>query len=375
MARSMMVGGGSGTLVGVALVVGAVTWGLGLAAASVAIADEAASNRNEPSARPMEPLKAGDHVREVIAPAPELAKPDDQANPKDKDAPAAPAPTRKRTYRLHVPPRFDPNQPTTVVFVLHPFGVDVNLWIVLCGFNSKADEGNFLAVYPGGLGLIPSWNAGGIKGLAVDDVGYIREVLADLHSIARIDPKRIFSTGMSNGGMMSYRLAAEMSDTFAAIAPVGGTLCLAPETIQLKSPVSVLHIHGTKDNIVPYNGLGNAPRIMSYDSVDGSIQPFLKANGCPNSATETPVPDKADDGTTTTIIRYPPGRDGAVVELYKVDGGGHTWPGRSFTDIRQAGNGNGNGTVSSTSARLGRTAQDFRANDVIWEFFQKHPKP
>src|SRR3954470_2104389 len=160
-----------------------------------------------------------------------------------------------RSYSVHIPPSYDPGRPTPVVLVFHSAMMNGNLMARFCGLSEKADRSGFVVVYANGTGSTPLflyWDAGGVRGRVSDDVGYVARLLDDLATVVPVDPKRVYATGMSNGGMMCYRLAAELSDRIAAIAPVAGTM-IGPE-IRAKRPVSVLHFHGTRDTFVSYEG-------------------------------------------------------------------------------------------------------------------------
>ncbi|MFO0866569.1 MAG: PHB depolymerase family esterase [Gemmataceae bacterium] len=213
-------------------------------------------------------------------------------------------------------------------------------------------------MYPNGTGTHSSffWNGGnGPAAQAnVDDVAFIDALLDDLGLAYPVDPKRVYVTGMSNGAMMAYRLAAELSKRIAAIVPVSGTL--ATEIGQPKCPVSVLHFHGTSDEFIPFTGGKGSKSIFGtdYRSVEDSIRLWVKANGC----VETPTIDVLADGRDGLRVSrktYGAGRDGAEVALVVIEGGGHTWPGKK-----------------PTAAVLGRSTLTVSANDLMWEFFQKH---
>jgi polyhydroxybutyrate depolymerase len=185
-------------------------------------------------------------------------------------------------------------------------------------------------------------------------VGYVAKLLDDLATVVNVDPKRVFATGMSNGAMMCYRLAAELSDRIAAIAPVAGTMAI--ENCQPRRPVPVLHFHGTKDGLVLFGGPDERiPKNLKFLSVEDSIRAWVKANGCPETPVVADLPDIAHEGTTVRRKTYGPGKHGSEVILYVIEGGGHTWPGR---DPR--------------FPFLGKSTRDILANDLIWEFFQKH---
>ena len=270
-----------------------------------------------------------------------------------------------RAYLVHVPPKYDSKQPTPVVLVLHGAWTNGPITAGYSGLNRTADENNFIAVYPNGTGFRETalfWNSGhrdkpifGIQ--LVDDVKFIGALLDDLGTVVNLDPKRVFATGISNGGMMCYRLAAEMADRIAAIAPISGTLCL--DDRHPKRPVSVLHFHGTQDKLVPYDGSRSAARnLLHCKSVDESVQTWAKLNGCPDKPKIELLPNKVDDGTKIRRHTFGPGKDGSEVVLIEIEGGGHTWPGRPLPGI---------------DAALGKSTGNISANEMMWEFFSRHP--
>jgi polyhydroxybutyrate depolymerase len=164
---------------------------------------------------------------------------------------------RKRTYQVHVPRSYDAKKPAPVVLIFHGAGTNGPIMSLFCGLDAKADAAGFLAVYPNGTGPNDTtlyWNAGDLRRFRsqADDVAFVAALLDDLARAANVDTRRVYATGMSTGGMMAYRLAAELSDRIAAIAPVGGTLALAK--CSPKRPVPVLHFHGTADRFVPFDG-------------------------------------------------------------------------------------------------------------------------
>ena len=268
-----------------------------------------------------------------------------------------------RSYIVHVPPSYDGSKAFPVVLGFHGGGSNAEAFIRFSGLNEKADEAGFLAIYPSGIGLLPrmlTWNGGNCCGYAmrnnVDDVAFVRALLDDLAKVAKIDEKRVYATGMSNGAIISYLLASNLSDRIAAIAPVGGPM--GTKDCNPKRPVPVMHFHGTNDEFAAFNG-GPGPKSASgtdFYSVEHSIQAWVKTNGCPTDPKVEKLPDKADDGMTVTKKTYGPGKDGAEVILFVIEGGGHTWPGRE-----------------PLVQRLGKSTKDISANDLMWDFFQKHP--
>jgi len=268
----------------------------------------------------------------------------------------------KRTYFVHVPKGYDPETPTPVVLALHGATMNGPMMAWFSGLNKKADEAGFIAIYPNGTGTRSSftWNGGNCCGSAmqnnVDDVAFIKALLDDLTQEFQIDTRRVYATGMSNGAIMAYRLASELSDRIAAIAPVAGTM--ATERCEPRQPVPVIHFHGTMDEFVPFTGGKGKKSLTGTDfySVDHSIQTWVKLNGCdPNPKAD--VLSKDGDELKVTRTTYGAGKDGAEVVLVVIEGGGHTWPG-----------------MSSTVTILGKSALNISANDLMWEFFQKHQR-
>jgi polyhydroxybutyrate depolymerase len=242
---------------------------------------------------------------------------------------------KDRTYLVHVPAGYDRKKPAAVVLIFHGGASNAATMVRFCGLNDKADEAGFVAVYPNGTGLSGralTWNAGNCCGYAernkIDDVAFVRALLDDLERVAAIDPKRVYATGISNGGMMCYRLASELSDRIAAIAPVSGTM--GTETCHPRHPVSVMHFHGTSDEFLPFNGGRGSKSLASihFYSVDHSIRTWVEADGCNKEPAASRLPDRANDGTRVVRKTYGGGRAGTEVVLYVIEGGGHTWPGR-----------------------------------------------
>jgi polyhydroxybutyrate depolymerase len=266
----------------------------------------------------------------------------------------------ERSYILHVPPGYDGTQPMAVVLVFHGGGGNAENAVRMTGFSAQADQAGFLAVYPNGTGRLEdkvlTWNGGTCCGYAqefnVDDVGFVRAILADLQSLTAIDTKRIYATGMSNGGILSYRLACEASDLIAAIGPVSGTQNFTP--CEPQEPVSVIHFHGTDDQHLPYAGGVGVDSLVGADfaSVQNSIQFWLDYDQCPSTAT-------SEDFADIEHIAYTSCAQGSAVELYTIVGGGHAWPGS-----------NGPGWVGGDQPTM-----SISATQMLWEFFAAHPKP
>ncbi len=266
----------------------------------------------------------------------------------------------RRTYFVHVPKGYDPKRPPPVVLALHGATMNGPMMAWFCGLNKKADEAGFVAVYPNGTGTWASftWNGGNCCGSAVrqqvDDVAFINALLDDLGQVVPYDAQRVSVTGMSNGAILAYRLASELSERIAAIAPVAGPLGM--EKCAPKRPVSVLHFHGTRDEFAPFKGGRGEKSLSGTDCypVDHSIQTWVKLNGCDKSA-KTETLSREGDDLKVTRQTYGGGKEGSEVVLVVIEEGGHTWP-----------------RMTPPASFLGRSAMNISANDLMWEFFQKH---
>ena len=268
-----------------------------------------------------------------------------------------------RRYLLHVPPQYDRATPVPVVLAFHGGGANADNMVAFSGLNGKADQAGFVVAYPDGSGRLQrmlTFNAGNCCGHAaashVDDVAFTQCVLDDLENVVNVDQRRVFATGMSNGAMMTYRIAAELSDRIAAIAPVSGPMGV--KECRPERPVPVMHFHGDADEFAPFNGgRGRGPSGTDFYSVQHSIDAWVEANGCQKTPTTTRLPDLQNDGTTVKEVRYGDGKEGSEVVLVVIEGGGHTWPGKE-----------------PRMRSLGVATHDISANDMMWEFFERHTK-
>lgn len=270
---------------------------------------------------------------------------------------------RIRSYKIHIPPTYNGNTPTSLVLALHGGGGRSQTMEKKTEFSEKADEEGFIAVYPNGISrfllLMRTWNAGHCCGIAleknIDDVKFIRELVNKLQLQLNIDPSRIYITGHSNGAMMAYRLGTELSDVIAAIAPCAGTiggkttedspLYVIPEP---DYPVSVIALHGKLDENVPYDGgRGENTSGSRIDlSVNESISFWVQHNEC-NPIPQTNISESGNIVTDT----YSGGKNGTEVVLCTIVNGEHWWPGSDKDPY-----------------------QEISATDVIWDFFESHPK-
>lgn len=256
-----------------------------------------------------------------------------------------------RTYRLHVPKDFK-DKPVPLVMVIHGLGATGKITETLTGFTPLADKKGFAVVYPDGEKRF--WDY-----LTDKDVKFLTALMNQLTKEGLADEKRIYFTGISNGGYMSNRMGWDLSDKIAAIAPVCGTISKAQaEKAKPGRHLPVLCIHGTEDTIVGYNGKDFITRKEMSLGAEDQVRWWAKKNGCEEKPKVEELPDTAKDGTKVERQTFA-SKDGADVILYKVIGGGHTWPGGSV----------------QPKVMLGKTSQQFNASEVIWDFFAKHPLP
>lgn len=276
---------------------------------------------------------------------------------------------RSRSWLVYAPSTYDPTQPTSVIVLLHGRPGNAGGMASLSGMNSVAENHNFIVVYPDGIDN--EWNAqfdlsandislsGRRSMLPQDDVAFLQTMMDDLALDFNIDRSRLYLGGFSNGGFMSYRMACSAGRIFAAFAPVSGNLYLELSDLCRRSPPTpILIIHGTADPSVPYEGvqvpgreLGDPVRV-SY-GIQDTVAAFARRNGCSLAGQNTTYAERGDS-PGTSVMRFVP-RDctsGADVELYVINGGGHTWPGHH--------------------PEMGAVNMDMDAGEVLWEFFSRH---
>lgn len=274
----------------------------------------------------------------------------------------------ERTYVLHLPRARDPKKPAPLVLALHGGSGTGEGFPRLThhGFDDLADRDGWIVVYPDGVGK--SWNDGRrvekieASRKNIDDVAFIAALIDELASKHDVDTKRVYATGISNGGFMSQRLARDLSSRIAAIAPVAASLHIDDDVATVPSrAVSVLAINGTKDPLVPFEG-GSVHFLRQQRgrcrSTRETIDWWVKTDGC---AGEPDVTEKdGGDGMRVRREIHSGGRDGSEVILYEIQGGGHTWPG---------------GVQYAPEFLVGKTCREVDANRVIWDFFARHSMP
>ena len=281
---------------------------------------------------------------------------------------------RERSYLVHLPPQASSGDPLPAVLNFHGGGGNARGQAIYSRMDALADEAGFIAVYPDGTGrfggTLLTWNAGGCCGYArdkgVDDVGFVREVIRDLAGVTAVDATRVYATGLSNGAMMAYRLAAEAPDLVASVAPVAGAMQL--ETFAPGRPIPVLHIHSIDDPRALYDGGLGPPFPLTtsrvhHVPVHTVLGAWAQNNGCGPSPAEVETRvgrPEAEPGQTATHLVYPDCAPGGDVELWRLTGAGHVWPG---------------GPPGYLQSILGPWTDVIDANREMWGFFERFALP
>lgn len=264
-----------------------------------------------------------------------------------------------RTFRVYVPTIYNGQTARPLVFQFHGTdGIQSNAATIFesfTRFKSVADTANFILVTPNGL-VDPAFSQFGQTWntwfccLTVDDPKFVSDMIDKLEVEYNIDSMRVYATGYSAGGLMSYELACKLDNRIAAIGSVAGLMVNSRiESCSASRAVPILEMHGTNDANLPYNGTING--IDTLIGVDSVMHFWTLHDQCDPTPTSTNLPNtNTTDGSTVTKYVWPNCADGSSVELYKVINGGHTWPGKAGAN----------------------TNRDIIADQEIWRFFLKH---
>jgi polyhydroxybutyrate depolymerase len=271
-------------------------------------------------------------------------------------------------YVREIPPRYSGRTPLPVVIDLHGYEEPATLQVQLTQLGTYGDSHGFITITPQVAAPVPQW----ITTLGGKDLAFIGGLLHTIDSTLCVDRNRIFVTGYSNGAFLASSIACQFASQVAAVAPVSGIE--DPPGCHPSRPVPVVTFHGTADQFVSYNG-GLGPAALKLPATNGSKENigqqlgsgapqrtgpsipaitalWAKRNGCASKPTDHTI------ASDVTLIAYscPNGND---VELYRIAGGGHTWPGSELS--------------KSIAAAVGKTTFSISANKIIWNFFQDHP--
>lgn len=272
--------------------------------------------------------------------------------------------SRQRRFRVHR--RDTDSSGAPLIVALHGTGINSEHMAEFCGLNALADREGFVVAYPDGTGRTDTaltWNIGHQASYAtrqcVNDVEFFVRLIDWCVLRLGVDSQRIYLTGISSGAMLCYLLATKLSSKVAAIGPVAGTLM---NDHWQPVAVPVMHIHGTTDNFVPYDG-GRGPRSLTkieFPSVRRTIEWWAAANQCVQTDIRHCSPT-VQDGTRIVRESYARETDQERVVLFTVQNGGHTWPGQPWNH--------------PAAAQLGVTTQNLDAGKALWDFFKAFRSP
>jgi polyhydroxybutyrate depolymerase len=276
----------------------------------------------------------------------------------------------QRSYILHLPPQYDSQKNMPLLLAFHGGGGNALQLLESCGLADKADKEGFILVAPNGTGMFPrhllTWNVGFGFGYAlrnhIDDIGFVRKLIDKLEGHLRIDSKRVFATGISNGGILCHFLAGALSDKIAAIAPVAASIGGKRELSESfifpaipEDPVSIIAFNGLLDRHIPYQGgiqqksVGKPVYVTAAEDMHSF---WVRADKC------RPQPEvEVNDADKFKVITYSGGRDGSEVVQYVIFDQGHAWPGGKKPWV-------GADSPSMTIS----------ADKAMWAFFANHPK-
>ena len=272
----------------------------------------------------------------------------------------------QRVYKMHIPPSYDGTNEVPLVIVLHGGGGNADIVQGFTQMNPVADANGFIVAYPQGFAPASqdgfSWADGRQTGatiMEIDDVGFIAKVIDEIKSDFEIRSDRIYVTGFSNGGFMSQKLACDLDNQFAAVATLGASIgAKVLNQCETSQSIPMLFMLGDEDPFIPYDGgtvLNNPSEIAGIETL---VYFWKNKNACQTEVLAVQLPDiVSSDNSTVTLFEFVDCDCNAKVKFYKINNGGHTWPG-----------------VENESYEViaGETNEDINASSVIWNFFDEH---
>ena len=273
---------------------------------------------------------------------------------------------RRRHFRLYVPTTLRPDEPAALLIALHGGLGSSDQFATNSGFDELAEANGFIVVYPDGVRAVPdrpglqTWNGGYCCGPAarqdVDDVGYVRFLIDLLEERHGVDAARIFAAGHSNGAIMAYRLACELSDRIVAVGVQAGSLGI--DDCRPSDSVSVLHIHGLADTNHPIDGgVGSGVSGVEFRSARVAVRTFAGLSGCNDEPViESDLPNPDVEVSTWSDCSL-----GAEVRLITVQGASHAWMGHAAAS-------------EASAALVGEPYADFDSSRAIWSFLSQHSR-
>jgi len=261
-----------------------------------------------------------------------------------------------RSYTLNLPPGYYDSSDFSLVIALHGGGGSARQFEITSGLTDKANASGFIVVYPDGTGQIETWNAGTCCGFAVnkqiDDVKFISALIDKLVSTYKINPKKVYATGHSNGGMMCYRLACDLANKIAAVAPNSSTMVVTSPCNPSRA-IPVLHMHSKLDqNVIYTGGVGDGVSGVYCPPIDSVLNVFSLKNNCSNPS------QIIVSNSLYTFTKWSSCANNITIQYYLTNDGGHAWPG---------------GLPGGPDSDTPSTA--INANNLLWDFFQQYQMP
>lgn len=287
-----------------------------------------------------------------------------------------------RTFQCHLPPGYKSLKNMPLVLVFHGLQLNGSIMMFLSQFNPVADKNHFAVIYGDGVGK--AWDDGH-AGRGIDDVGYVNKVIDKVANTVSIDRKRVYACGISNGGYFSQMLACAIPDKIAAVGVVGSTLMQqAANGCRSNRPMPIMFFLGTGDPLIAWgsSGSGTASEELNelvdmvgaskYGGVDSALARFgglmsvpdmiefwTNHNQCGSARPYISNEPDRDPKDGTRVRREAYGSMGREVILYRIENGGHTWPG---------------GLPYAPSGMAGKVSQDINASETLWQFFRTHSR-
>jgi polyhydroxybutyrate depolymerase len=255
-----------------------------------------------------------------------------------------------RRYLLYVPKTYDRTKPTPLVISLHAAALRPAAEMEISRWNELADQFGFIVAYPSGSEIPRVWPMGPRS--LTRDVKYISDLIDKLETEYNIDPNRIYADGISNGGGMAFALSCRLADRIAAVGAIAAAQTLPWNLCVDSKPVPVVAFHGTEDRFAPYLG-GPSPIAPPppFPNIRDWTARVARRNQCKGGPSETQI------SPSVRRVAYADCDQAAEVNLYTIEGGGHTWPGGK----------------PLPEWLVGRTTNEISASRIEWDFFLQHP--
>lgn len=248
----------------------------------------------------------------------------------------------ERDYLAHVPSSYTGRLPVPLVLSLHGATTSPPLQKNISGWNGVADRNGFIVAYPGGKNVF-------FRAFGPSDVPFITALIEKMQATYNIDPDRIYINGLSNGGGMSYVMSCVLSDRIAAVGAVGAAITMSPDLCPDAPPMPVMIFHGTADYFAKYEGGKSFVWTEPFPAIPLWVGNWARRNHC--------APSTRESAAAGDVTRIEYDHCEAPVVLYKIEGGGHTWP----------------GGAPLAEWFAGSTNRNINATELMWDFFKDHP--